>query len=161
MAVFLTVLALCLQATWRHKWRIVTKINKQQQTDILSFIWCPLTVVGLLENVSRQKDSPHDVTICRAVVSAVNVGRQCRPSMSASRCISAFNDNISECRKQCKIYRYSCNGRLIADICDLSNGTNTNTGLSAVPNEPARRAASRQTCCKQRWTLSVINWRPN
>jgi len=27
--------------------------------------------------------------------------------------------------------------------------------------EPARRAASRQTCCKQRWTLSVINLRPN
>jgi len=35
----------------------------------------------------------------------------------------------------------------------------------AVAGEPARRAprraASRQTCCEQRWTLSVINLRPN
>jgi len=27
--------------------------------------------------------------------------------------------------------------------------------VTAVADEPARRAASRQTCCKQRWTLSV------
>jgi len=33
--------------------------------------------------------------------------------------------------------------------------------VSAVANEPARRAASRQPCCKQRWTLSGINLRPN
>jgi len=33
--------------------------------------------------------------------------------------------------------------------------------VSAVADEPARRAASRQTCCKQRWTFSVINLRPN
>ena len=33
--------------------------------------------------------------------------------------------------------------------------------VSSVADEPARRAASRQTCCKQRWTLSVINLRPN
>jgi len=33
--------------------------------------------------------------------------------------------------------------------------------VSAVADEHARRAASRQTCCKQRWTLSVINLRPN
>ena len=33
--------------------------------------------------------------------------------------------------------------------------------VSAVSNESARRGASRQTCCKQRWTLSVINLRPN
>jgi len=30
----------------------------------------------------------------------------------------------------------------------------------ADDDEPARRAVSRQTCCKQRWTLSVINLRP-
>jgi len=29
--------------------------------------------------------------------------------------------------------------------------------VSAVADELPRRAASRQTCCKQRWTLSVIN----
>jgi len=29
--------------------------------------------------------------------------------------------------------------------------------VSAVADEPARRAASRQTCCKQKWTLTVIN----
>jgi len=29
--------------------------------------------------------------------------------------------------------------------------------VSAVVDEPARRASSRQMCCKQRWTLSVIN----
>jgi len=28
-------------------------------------------------------------------------------------------------------------------------------------DEPARRAASRQTRCKQKWTVSVINLRPN
>jgi len=28
-------------------------------------------------------------------------------------------------------------------------------------DEPARRAASRHTCCKQKWTLIVINLRPN
>jgi len=33
--------------------------------------------------------------------------------------------------------------------------------LSAVADEPARCATSRQTCCKQRRTLSVINMRPN
>jgi len=33
--------------------------------------------------------------------------------------------------------------------------------VSAVADEPARHAASRQTCCKQRWTLSVINLQPN
>jgi len=33
--------------------------------------------------------------------------------------------------------------------------------VSAIVDEPARRAASRQTCCKQRWTLSGINFRPN
>ena len=31
--------------------------------------------------------------------------------------------------------------------------------VSAVADEPARRAASRQTCCKQKWTLTVINLR--
>jgi len=31
--------------------------------------------------------------------------------------------------------------------------------VSAVADEPARRAASRPACCKQRWTLSVINFR--
>ena len=29
--------------------------------------------------------------------------------------------------------------------------------VSAVVDEPARCATSRQTCCEQRWTLSVIN----
>jgi len=33
--------------------------------------------------------------------------------------------------------------------------------VSAVADEPARRAAPRQTCCKQRWTVRVINLRPN
>jgi len=33
--------------------------------------------------------------------------------------------------------------------------------LSATADEPTRRAASRQTCCKQRWMLRVINLRPN
>ena len=33
--------------------------------------------------------------------------------------------------------------------------------VSAVVDEPVRRAGSRQTCCKQRWTLSVIKLRPN
>ena len=33
--------------------------------------------------------------------------------------------------------------------------------VSAVADEPARRAASRQTCCKHRWTLTVINLQPN
>ena len=34
--------------------------------------------------------------------------------------------------------------------------------VSAVVDKPARRAASRRTCCKQvRWTLSVINLRPS
>jgi len=28
-------------------------------------------------------------------------------------------------------------------------------------DEPARRAASQQTCCKQKWTLSVTNLHPN
>ena len=32
---------------------------------------------------------------------------------------------------------------------------------SAVANEPTWRAALREKCCKQRWTLSVINLRPN
>ena len=32
---------------------------------------------------------------------------------------------------------------------------------SAVADEPARCAASRRACCKQRWTLIVINLRPN
>jgi len=32
--------------------------------------------------------------------------------------------------------------------------------VSAVTDELARHAASRQTCCKQRWTLCVINLRP-
>jgi len=31
---------------------------------------------------------------------------------------------------------------------------------SAVADRCARRAASRPSCCTQRWTLSVINWRP-
>jgi len=33
--------------------------------------------------------------------------------------------------------------------------------ISAVADESVRRAASRQMCCKQRWTLRVINFRPN
>jgi len=32
---------------------------------------------------------------------------------------------------------------------------------SAVADEPTRRAASRQTCCKLKWMLSVVNLRPN
>jgi len=32
-----------------------------------------------------------------------------------------------------------------------------NVQVSSVADERARRDASRQTCCKQRWTLSVIN----
>ena len=38
---------------------------------------------------------------------------------------------------------------------------NGNVQASAVADEPARRAASRQTCCKQRWTHRVINLRQN
>jgi len=38
---------------------------------------------------------------------------------------------------------------------------NPSQQVSAVADEPARRAASRQTCCKQRRTLSVINMRTN
>jgi len=30
-----------------------------------------------------------------------------------------------------------------------------------VADETTRRAASRQTCCKQRWMLSMISLRPN
>ena len=33
--------------------------------------------------------------------------------------------------------------------------------VSSIADERARRAASRQTCCKQRWTFSVINLQPN
>jgi len=33
--------------------------------------------------------------------------------------------------------------------------------ISAVADERAGRAASRHTCCKRRWTFSVINMRPN
>ena len=33
--------------------------------------------------------------------------------------------------------------------------------VPAVADEPAQRAASQPTCCKQRWTLSVINLRLN
>ena len=33
--------------------------------------------------------------------------------------------------------------------------------VSAVTDEPVQRAASRQTCCKQRWTISAINVRPD
>jgi len=33
--------------------------------------------------------------------------------------------------------------------------------VSAVADEPARHAASRETCCKHRWTLSVMNLWPN
>jgi len=33
---------------------------------------------------------------------------------------------------------------------------------SVASDKPARHAASRRTCCRQiRWTLSVINLRPN
>jgi len=35
------------------------------------------------------------------------------------------------------------------------------TQVSAVADEPERCAASWQTCCKQRWTLRMINLRPN
>jgi len=31
----------------------------------------------------------------------------------------------------------------------------------AVTDEPARCAASQQTCCKHRWMLTVINLPPN
>ena len=31
--------------------------------------------------------------------------------------------------------------------------------VSAVADEPVRRAAPCPSCCKQRWTLSVMNWR--
>jgi len=31
---------------------------------------------------------------------------------------------------------------------------------SAAADRPARHAASRPSCCKQRWTLRVINWPP-
>jgi len=30
--------------------------------------------------------------------------------------------------------------------------------ISAVADGPARRAVSRASCCRQMWTLSVINW---
>jgi len=43
----------------------------------------------------------------------------------------------------------------------LLSGTDNFKQVSAFADEPARRPASRQTCCKQRWTLSVINLRPN
>jgi len=46
----------------------------------------------------------------------------------------------------------------------ISKGTKevpTFKQVSAVADEPPRRAASQQTCCKQRWTLSVINLPPN
>ena len=36
-----------------------------------------------------------------------------------------------------------------------------NKQVSAVADEPDRQAASRQTCCKQRWTQSVINLQLN
>jgi len=39
--------------------------------------------------------------------------------------------------------------------------TQKQVSLSAIADEPTRRAASRQTYCKQRWTLSVLKLRPN
>ena len=33
-----------------------------------------------------------------------------------------------------------------------------NQHASAAADGPARRAASRASCCRRRWTLSVINW---
>jgi len=42
-----------------------------------------------------------------------------------------------------------------------SEDTSGPRNLTSIADEPARFTASRQTCCKQRWTLSVLNVRPN
>jgi len=47
------------------------------------------------------------------------------------------------------------------EITSLSPYVGYRKQVSAVADEPARRAASRQTYCKQKWMLGVINVRPN
>jgi len=44
-------------------------------------------------------------------------------------------------------------------VTDISGAVRILTSLSAVADEHARRAASRPSGCKQRWTFSEINWR--
>jgi len=47
-----------------------------------------------------------------------------------------------------------------ASQLDTLHGTVTEQ-VSTVADIPARHAASRQTCCKQRWALRMINLWPN
>jgi len=42
----------------------------------------------------------------------------------------------------------------------MSRVTESTADKYQLSLEPARRAASLQTCYKQRWTLSVTNFRP-
>jgi len=64
------------------------------------------------------------------------------------------------------IYHVNINPHTIHEVPSFIHSKDTmglqNLQVSAVIDKPARRAASRQTCCKQlRWMLSVINLQPN
>ena len=58
--------------------------------------------------------------------------------------------NTTLCRESCVLMRS------VTDSCGVLYKQ-----VSAVADEPSWHAVSRQTCCKQRWTLIVINLRPN
>jgi len=63
-----------------------------------------------------------------------------------------------------KVAKY-CDLRVCVSVCLICMSVGLSSPISkqnsAAPDEPALRAASLQRCCKQKWTLSLINLRPN
>ena len=55
----------------------------------------------------------------------------------------------------------SASATVIPGVTGYKANNVQNKQVSTVADKPARRAASQQTRCKQRWTFSVINVRPN
>ena len=57
-------------------------------------------------------------------------------------------------------YFYKYSSDCLVCFLNLDGWIANEEQASAVADKPARRAASRQTCCKERWTLGMINVRP-
>jgi len=89
-------------------------------------------------------------------IQPVKVTRQ----LSRSLCLGTSGERKSTRQpvssEKCPLKRHACATYMTATI----SVCNIKTRSSAIADRPARRAVLRLSCCSQRWTLSVTNWRP-
>jgi len=84
----------------------------------------------------------------------------CSTSLASSHCCVSQSHIDKEKVAMALVYQTARQTPCV-NLCFARPSLLTSTTTAAGDDESAQRAASRQTCCKQRWTLSETNLRPN